>query len=412
MPSTTRLAVAGAGFVAAAILAMPRAGLLARTQAPAPPAAQSPSGELPATPPGPPAPTPAQVAAQEAAVADRKDMMEQARHQGTPAGPERQRAGAESRQLRRGDGQSLSEPARRADVEERPEGHDRRACGGTQRRPEIVEDFEREVLGRVPKNVPKVTWTVTRTVECDGRPAIRWSGKQLVGHVDNSRVSGDQRRHPDDAGHAGGRARTGAGDDDVRRRLPPARRSSAGRTRLRRCAAGRAPAPPAPPADPPATEQLIADGWGYASLNPGQHSGRQRRRPDQGHHRPGQQGPAAQAGRLGRAARVGVGRVARPRLSRDRQRRRREEGRHRRRLALRQGGAGHDGVRSRASRSSWSDRRAKAAPSCIAATSAKRSRTSPARGEYHWMAGNFLKYGAAESTFGSKNAGDIPGRCA
>jgi hypothetical protein len=29
-------------------------------------------------------------------------------------------------------------------------------------------------------------------------------------------------------------------------------------------------------------------------------------------------------------------------------------------------------------------------------------------GEYHWMAGNFLKYGAAESKFGSKNAGDIP----
>src|SRR5262245_43813746 len=27
-----------------------------------------------------------------------------------------------------------------------------------QRRPEIIEDFDREVLGRVPKNVPKVTW--------------------------------------------------------------------------------------------------------------------------------------------------------------------------------------------------------------------------------------------------------------
>src|SRR5438270_12314904 len=26
------------------------------------------------------------------------------------------------------------------------------------RRPEIVEDFEREVFGRVPKNAPKVTW--------------------------------------------------------------------------------------------------------------------------------------------------------------------------------------------------------------------------------------------------------------
>ena len=28
------------------------------------------------------------------------------------------------------------------------------------RRPEIVEDFEREVYGRVPKDVPAVTWTV------------------------------------------------------------------------------------------------------------------------------------------------------------------------------------------------------------------------------------------------------------
>src|SRR5690349_10640889 len=33
----------------------------------------------------------------------------------------------------------------------------------TQRRPEIVEDFDREVLGRVPKNVPKVAWRVNRT---------------------------------------------------------------------------------------------------------------------------------------------------------------------------------------------------------------------------------------------------------
>src|SRR2546430_841078 len=33
-----------------------------------------------------------------------------------------------------------------------------------QRRAEIIEDFDREVLGRVPKVVPKVTWTVTNTV--------------------------------------------------------------------------------------------------------------------------------------------------------------------------------------------------------------------------------------------------------
>src|SRR5690606_1779582 len=30
------------------------------------------------------------------------------------------------------------------------------------------------------------------------------------------------------------------------------------------------------------------------------------------------------------------------------------------------------------------------------------------RGQYHWMAGNFLKYGAADATFGSRNAGDLP----
>src|SRR5206468_6262856 len=31
-----------------------------------------------------------------------------------------------------------------------------------------------------------------------------------------------------------------------------------------------------------------------------------------------------------------------------------------------------------------------------------------AANEYHWLAGNFLKYGAADATFGSKNAGDLP----
>jgi hypothetical protein len=54
-----------------------------------------------------------------------------------------------------------------------------------QRRPEIVEDFEREVLGRVPKGVPAVTWTVADRVEgtIGAYPVI---AKQLVGHVDNA----------------------------------------------------------------------------------------------------------------------------------------------------------------------------------------------------------------------------------
>jgi hypothetical protein len=31
-----------------------------------------------------------------------------------------------------------------------------------------------------------------------------------------------------------------------------------------------------------------------------------------------------------------------------------------------------------------------------------------AAGEYHWMAGNFMKYGAADATFGSMTPGDLP----
>jgi len=54
-----------------------------------------------------------------------------------------------------------------------------------QRRMEIVEDFDREVLGRVPKNVPKVTWTVTQTVH-DKVGAYPVIGRQVVGYIDNS----------------------------------------------------------------------------------------------------------------------------------------------------------------------------------------------------------------------------------
>jgi hypothetical protein len=53
------------------------------------------------------------------------------------------------------------------------------------RRPEIVEDFDREVYGRVPKVTPKVTWEVTVTTpeKIGEAPVIT---KKLLGHVDNS----------------------------------------------------------------------------------------------------------------------------------------------------------------------------------------------------------------------------------
>ena len=53
------------------------------------------------------------------------------------------------------------------------------------RRPEIVEDMEREVYGRVPKNVPRVTWTV-KVAEREFVGFTPVNAKQLVGHVDNS----------------------------------------------------------------------------------------------------------------------------------------------------------------------------------------------------------------------------------
>ena len=55
----------------------------------------------------------------------------------------------------------------------------------TERRPEIVEDFDREVYGRVPQRTPAVNWEVTSTAPetVGGVPVIT---KKLVGHVDNS----------------------------------------------------------------------------------------------------------------------------------------------------------------------------------------------------------------------------------
>ena len=53
------------------------------------------------------------------------------------------------------------------------------------RRPEIVEDFDREVYGRVPANTPKVNWQVLSTT--NGKMGdVDIVTKQLVGVVDNS----------------------------------------------------------------------------------------------------------------------------------------------------------------------------------------------------------------------------------
>jgi putative membrane-bound dehydrogenase-like protein len=54
-----------------------------------------------------------------------------------------------------------------------------------QRRAEIVEEFDREIYGRVPKETPQVKWEITETKE-DKVGDVAVVTKKLVGHVDNS----------------------------------------------------------------------------------------------------------------------------------------------------------------------------------------------------------------------------------
>ncbi len=55
----------------------------------------------------------------------------------------------------------------------------------TKRRQEIVEEFDREIYGRVPQNTPPVHWEIVSTTpeNIGDFPAIT---KKLIGHVDNS----------------------------------------------------------------------------------------------------------------------------------------------------------------------------------------------------------------------------------
>ena len=52
-------------------------------------------------------------------------------------------------------------------------------------RPAVVEDFDREIYGRLPKNIPVVKWVVKNTTEeqAGDYPVIT---KKIIGHVDNS----------------------------------------------------------------------------------------------------------------------------------------------------------------------------------------------------------------------------------
>ena len=267
-----------------------------------------------------------------------------------------------------------------------------------QRRPEIVEDFDREVLGRVPKNVPKVTWTVAKTVQgMLGSYAV--VGKQLVGHVDNSSfpaITVDIQM-------------TLVTPADAKAPVPVMMMFGGGGNLAQ--LTGEAPpsgrgAPPAG-SDPPSTQQLIADGWGYASINPGSiqadngagltrgiiglvNKGQPRKPDDWGSLRAWAWGAARgldymETDKSIDAKRVGIegvsryGKAALVTMAYDT-----------RFAVVLIGSSGEGGAKLH--RRNWGE--------------AVENLTGS--GEYHWMAGNFLKYGAEEADFGSKNAGDIP----
>jgi hypothetical protein len=166
--------------------------------------------------------------------------------------------------------------------------------------------------------------------------------------------------------------------------------------------------PPAPGSDASAAVQLITDGWGFAFLNPASiqadngagltkgiiglvNKGQPRKPDDWGALRAWAWGASRALDYLGREPQSMRKRVG-----------------HRGRVALRQGSARDDGVRSavRAGPHRIVRRRRREA----ASTQLGRSGREPhGSGEYHWMAGNFLKYGARNRLSAAKNAGDIPG---
>lgn len=266
------------------------------------------------------------------------------------------------------------------------------------RRPEIVEDFEREVVGRIPPNVPRVTWTVTSTANSKTGvfPAVE---KQLVGHVDNSLCP--------------------AITVDIQMTLvtPASARgpvpvmvmfgSAAFLKRMADFFASRPELKASLGTDPPAMEQLIAGGWGYALLDPGSIQ------PDNG------------AG-LTRGV-IGLTNGGQPRKPEDWGALRAWEWGASRALdyletdhAIDSKRVGMEGV-SRFGKAALITMAFDTRFAVVLVGSSGEGGAKPHRrnfgekvenltgsGGYHWMAGNFLKYGAAEASFESRNAGDLP----
>jgi lysophospholipase L1-like esterase len=263
-----------------------------------------------------------------------------------------------------------------------------------QRRPEIVEDFEREVVGRIPPDVPKVTWAVKSTTDSKAG-AFLVVEKRLVGHVDNS-------AYP-------------SLSVDVKMTLVTPRNAKApvpvmimfSSAAFRQIMASHPEFMKMRGSDPPAAEQLIADGWGYALLDTGSvqadngagltkgiigltNKGQPRKPEDWGALRAWAWGASRSLDYLETDCSVDAKHV------------------------------GIEGV-SRYGKAALVAMAFDPRFAVVLVGSSGEGGTKPHRrnfgevvenltgtGEYHWVAGNFLKYGASQASFGSRNAGNLP----
>jgi hypothetical protein len=250
------------------------------------------------------------------------------------------------------------------------------------RRAEIVEEFEREVYGRIPKNVPKVTWEVTKTTEGESG-GIATITRTLVGTVDNSA-------------------------------FPQVKVAIQASFTVPRNAAGKVPILlqfggfGGGGGAKSWTQQALDKGWGYGTINPGSIQGDNSKLREgiigltnKGEPRKPDDWGALRAWAWGVSCLIDYF-AANP-----------DSGVDPTKVSIT--GVSRYGKAALVT-AAFDTRIAAGFVASSGAGGAKLFRRDfgemlenvAGRGEYHWMCGNFLKYGADEAKFGKKTAADLP----
>jgi hypothetical protein len=130
-----------------------------------------------------------------------------------------------------------------------------------QRRPELFEIFDREILGRVPDNVPAVQWQLISVESVSGEGVLPAVTKHLIGHVDNSSYPAISVNIQMDL--------TLPGDSAGAKPMGPVPVVLEFTFEKYPVDPNRPPAAPAKPEPHPTwKEQVLSKGWGYALLYP------------------------------------------------------------------------------------------------------------------------------------------------